>query len=88
MDLGEAFIRFSQIRLALRVPTYSVQCDLSNVRESSSDPGFLGVIPQSSGSSGSLYRVPRLCFALLCLALVCLCPASLRFAVLCCALPC
>ena len=63
--------KYSLIRLALEVPTCSVQKDGSNVAQSSLDPGFLGVISCSSGSSGSLdlgsLGVVLLCFALLCI---------------------
>ena len=81
----------SPIRLALGVPTYSVQKDLSNGARGSSGLGFLGVVPQFSGSSGSsdfrFLGFVLLCFAFLCLALLRLCSVSLCFAVLCLAKP-
>ena len=83
---------FSAIRLVLRVPTYSVQRDWSNLWESSPDPRFFWVIPRSSGSSrfldlGFLGFVSP-CFALLCLALLCFALPLLGFALPCGALPC
>ena len=61
---------FSQIRLALMVPTFFVQRDWSVGRQNSSDLGFLGVFPGSwvprgpciSGSSALF------CSVLLCVA--------------------
>ena len=78
---------FLQLGLPYGVPTSSVQKDWSNARGSSPDPGFLWVIPRSSGSSGSLdlgfLGFVLLCFVLLCRVLLCLCFVLLRFAVLC-----
>ena len=51
--------------------------------ETSPDPGFLGVIPQSSGFGVLGSQVPWLCFALFCFALRCFAFALFRFTLLC-----